>query len=94
MDEIIGLELNDTKGFFYVSIDGKQEGKMTFVFDGNNKIDIEHTEVSSGNNGKGFGRKMIEKGIEFAREKNITIIPSCPFVKSFFNKNPEFKDVL
>ncbi len=94
MDAIIGLELNDTKGYFYVSVDGKQEGKMTFVFNGNDKITIDHTEVNPGNNGKGFGRKMIEKAIEFAREKNITIIPTCPFVKSFFDKNPEFKDVL
>jgi hypothetical protein len=94
MEELIGLELNGSKGYFYVSVDGKQEGKMTFVFAGNDKIIIDHTEVNPGNNGKGFGKKMVVKVIEFAREKNIKIIPLCPFAKSVFDKNPEFRDVL
>ena len=94
MEEIIALELNDKKGYFYVLVDGKSEAKMTFIFAGNDKIIIDHTEVRPGNNGKGFGRKMVEKAIEFAREKNIKIIPLCPFAKSVFDKTPEFRDVL
>ena len=94
MEELIGLEINGSKGYFYVSINGKSEAKLTFVFAGNDKIIIDHTEVNPGNNGKGFGKKMVVKVIEFAREKNITIIPLCPFAKSVFDKNPEFRDVL
>ena len=94
MEELIGLELNGTKGYFYVSVDGKQEGKMTFVFAGNDKIIIDHTEVNEGNNGKGFGKKMVAKAVEYAREKNIKIIPLCPFAKKVFDKTPEFRDVL
>jgi len=94
MGEQIGLELNDKNGFFYISLDGKQEAKMTFVFAGSDKIIIDHTEVNPGNNGKGFGKKMVVKAVEFAREKNITIIPLCPFAKSVFDKNPEYRDVL
>ena len=94
MDEIIGLELNDKNGYFYVSVNGKSEAKLTFVFAGIDKIIIDHTEVNPGNNGKGFGKKMVVKVIEFARGKNITIIPLCPFAKSVFDKNPEFRDVL
>ena len=93
-EELIGLELNGSKGYFYVSVDGKQEGKMTFVFAGNDKIIIDHTEVNPGNNGKGYGKMMVEKAVEFAREKNIKIIPLCPFAKSVFDKTPTFKDVL
>ena len=93
-EELIGLELNGSKGYFYVSVDGKQEGKMTFVFAGNDKIIIDHTEVNPENNGKGFGKKMIAKAVEYAREKNIKIIPLCPFAKKVFDKTPEFRDVL
>lgn len=94
MDETIGLELNDKNGYFYVSVNGQSAAKLTFVFAGNDKIIIDHTEVNPGNNGKGFGKKMVVKVIEFARERNITIIPLCPFAKSVFDKNPEFRDVL
>jgi hypothetical protein len=94
MEEIIGLELNNKNGYFYISIDGKQEAKMTFIFTGNDKIIINHTEVNPENNGRGFGRKMVAKAVEFAREKNIKIIAHCPFAKSVFDKTLEFRDVL
>ncbi|HQE33951.1 MAG TPA: GNAT family N-acetyltransferase [Flavobacterium alvei] len=94
MEELIGLEINGSKGYFYVSVNGKQEGKMTFVFAGNDKIIIDHTEVNPGNNGKGYGKKMVAKAVEYAREKNIKIIPLCPFAKKVFDKTPEFRDVL
>ncbi|MBG6110270.1 putative GNAT family acetyltransferase [Flavobacterium sp. CG_23.5] len=91
---MVELEYNDKKGYFYVMIEDKIEAKMTFVFAGENKIIIDHTEVNPGNNGKGFGKKMVEKAVEFAREKGISILPLCPFAKSVFDKTPEFRDVL
>ncbi|WP_281336532.1 GNAT family N-acetyltransferase [Flavobacterium eburneipallidum] len=94
MNEEVQLEINDRKGFFYIEVDGKTEAKMTFVFAGPNKIIIDHTEVNEGNNGKGFGKKMVTKAVEFAREKDIAIVPLCPFAKNVFDKTPEFADVL
>jgi predicted GNAT family acetyltransferase len=94
MNEEVQLELTDKNGFFHIDINGKTEAKMTFVFAGPNKIIIDHTEVNEGNNGKGFGKKMVAKAVEFAREKGIKIIPLCPFAKKIFDKTPEFGDVL
>jgi predicted GNAT family acetyltransferase len=94
MNEEVQLELTDKNGFFHIDSNGKTEAKMTFVFAGPDKIIIDHTEVNEGNNGKGFGKKMVAKAVEFAREKNIKIIPLCPFTKKVFDKTPEFTDVL
>ena len=94
MNEEVQLKLTDKNGFFHIDINGKTEAKMTFVFAGPDKIIIDHTEVNEGNNGKGFGKKMVAKAVEFAREKNIKIIPLCPFAKKVFDKTPEFRDVL
>ncbi len=90
----VKLEIDDKKGYFHIDVDGKQEGKMTFVFAGEDKIIIDHTEVNPGNEGKGFGKKMVTKAVEYARGNNIKIIPLCPFAKSVFDKVPEFRDVL
>ena len=90
----IKLELTEKNGCFHVVVDDKIEARMTFVFAGENKIIIDHTEVNEGNNGKGYGKIMVEKAVEFARTKNIKIIPLCPFAKSVFDKTPEFKNVL
>lgn len=94
MNEEVQLEINDRKGFFYVEVNGKIEAKMTFVFAGPEKIIIDHTKVNEGNNGKGYGKKMVAKAVAYAREKGIKIIPLCPFAKKVFDKTPEFRDVL
>lgn len=93
MNEVL-LKINDTKGFFYIDVDGKHEAMMTFVFAGEDKIIIDHTEVNPGNEGKGFEKKMVTKAVEYAREHHIKIIPLCSFAKSVFDKIPEFIDVL
>lgn len=90
----VKLEINDKKGYFHIDVNGKQEAKMTFVFAGDNKIIIDHTEVNPGNEGKGFGKKMVTKAVEWARENDFKIVPLCPFAKSVFDKTPEFRDVL
>ena len=93
-NEEVQLKINDKNGAFYIEVNGKQEALMTFVFAGDDKIIIDHTEVNPGNNGKGFGKKMVAKAVEFAREKNLKIIPLCPFAKAMFQKNEEIRDVL
>lgn len=94
MEATIGLERNEKNGYFYVAFDGKHEAKMTFVFAGEKQMIIDHTEVNPGNNGKGYGKKMVTAAVDFARENDIRIIPLCPFAKSVFDKSPEFQDVL
>ena len=94
MTEEVQLRINDNKGSFYIEVNGNQEAMMTFVFAGEDKIIIDHTEVNPRNEGKGFGKKMVTKVVVFAREKGIKILPLCPFAKSVFDKTPEFRDVL
>ena len=90
----VQLNTNDKNGFFYIEVDGKQEAKMTFVFAGDDKIIIDHTEVNPGNEDKGISKKMVAKAVEYARKNGIKIIPLCPFAKNVFDKVPEFRDVL
>ena len=94
LTEEVQLRIYDNKGAFYIEIEGIQEAMMTFVYAGEDKIIIDHTEVNPGNEGKGFGKKMGTTAVEFAREKGIKILPLCPFAKSVFDKTPEFRDVL
>ncbi len=94
MTQDVKLEVNDKKGFFYIENDGKTQAKMTFVFASERQIIIDHTEVNSNQNGKGFGKKMVESAVAYAREKGIKILPLCPFAKNVFDKNTNLSDVL
>lgn len=79
MNNEVQLKITDNKGTFFIDVDGKQAGLMTFVFAGDDKIIIDHTEVDTAYNGKGFGKILVQKAVEFAREKNLKIIPLCQF---------------
>ena len=90
----VQVQINNNKGSFFIEIDGKKEAEMTFVFAGEDKIIIDHTGVNPGNEGKGFGKQMVAQAVAYAREKNIKIIPLCPFAKKVFDTTPEFQDRL
>lgn len=93
MEPIVHLEQNDKNGFFQITIDGTEQGRMTFVYAGTDKIIIDHTEVRPGNEGKGLGKKMVTAAVEMARANGLKILPLCPFAKAVFDKTPEFNDV-
>ncbi|WP_432710653.1 GNAT family N-acetyltransferase, partial [Pedobacter sp.] len=61
---------------------------------GTDTIIIDHTEVEPEYNGKGVGKQMLFKIVEMARDKNIKIIPLCPFAANMFKKIDVIKDVL
>ena len=82
------------KGSFYIEVNGKREGEMTYVWTGTGRIIIDHTEVSDVLKGKNAGKQLLHRAVEFAREKGIKIIPLCPFASAMFNKIPDYNDVL
>jgi predicted GNAT family acetyltransferase len=94
MNEKIEIEHNEKKGRVYITVDEKQAGEMTFVFAGPKLIIIDHTKVEQEFNGKGYGKLLVARAVEFAREKGLKIKPLCPYAKSVFDKTTEYKDVL
>ncbi len=81
-------------GIFYIEENGKQIGKMSYVFAGDTKFIIDHTEIHPAHEGKGLGRKLVQAGVDLAREKGYKILPLCPYAKKMFSKTPTYNDVL
>jgi predicted GNAT family acetyltransferase len=84
----------ESKGYFMSEVDGVEAGRMTYIWVGNDKFVINHTEVHPDFKGKNIGKQMLMAAVDYARSANVKIIPQCPFVKSVFEKVPEIKDVL
>lgn len=85
---------NGKNGVFMAVEDGVQLGEMSYVWGGDNKIIIDHTNVAPQYKGQGIGKCMFNEAVSFARNKQIKIIPVCPFVVALFKRVPEAKDVL
>jgi len=94
MNEVLDLMQDQKSGFISVIVKDSLVAQMTFVFMGDMKIIIDHTQVDKNYNGRGYGKMMLAKAVEFARENQIKIIPLCPFAKSVFDKTPDYSDVL
>ena len=89
----IDIEDNGKKGRFAIYQDEKFAGEMTFTWAGKSKFIIDHTGIEEEYGGKGFGKNLVIKSVEFARKENIKIIPLCPFAKSIFDKDKSINDV-
>ncbi|OIQ15339.1 MAG: GNAT family N-acetyltransferase [Flavobacterium sp. MedPE-SWcel] len=84
----------DSKGFAMARENDKRAGMMTYSIAGTELIIIDHTEVEPEFKGKGVGKQLLYKIVEMAREKNIKILPLCPFAAMMFKKLDDIKDVL
>lgn len=86
-------EGNDKKARFYMEENGVRIANLEYVYAGTDKFIIEHTEVNETHEGKGLGKLLVKAAVDFAREKNLKIIPLCPYANAAFKKTPEYIDV-
>lgn len=95
MDNLeIVRELEKNK-FVVISEEGERLGKMSFFYSEDDLITVDHTKVSKKLQGKGMGGRLVEAGVDFAREKGYRINAICPYAKKELWKNREkYGDVL
>lgn len=84
---------NETKGAFYIEVNGMEVALMTYSNAGPTKLIIDHTEVSDTLKGQGIGKKLVEASVAYARKHGKKILPLCPFANAVFKKTPEYDDV-
>ena len=94
IEEEIVFEQSGPNGRFYLVAGGNTVAEMFVHFAEFNRLIIDHTEVLPGNNGKGYGKKLVVSAVEYARENNKRIVPVCPYARSVFSKTDEYNDVL
>lgn len=90
----IEIRERENKGFAIAKENDQKAGLMSYSIPKSDFIIIDHTEVEPEHNGKSVGKKMLYKIVEMAREKNLKILPLCPFANAMFKKLDDIKDVL
>ncbi|MCB9232523.1 MAG: N-acetyltransferase [Bacteroidia bacterium] len=83
------------EGKFVIEQNDKQLGELVYAWRKDTTLVILHTEVSDQLAGLGYGKKLVQVSVEFARSKGYSILPVCPFAKALFRRlSPEWDDVL
>ena len=44
--------------------------------------------------GRGLAAELTKAAIEYARENSLKIVPNCSYAKDYFEKHPEYRDIL
>lgn len=58
------------------------------------EILLMHTEVPEELQGMGIGNTLIQKAFQEIEQKELRVVPLCPFIKSFLRKNPDWNRLL
>ena len=73
------FEEDATGGGFYLFEDETKIGEITFRKRREDAISINHTYVLKEFEGKGYGKKLVDKVIEYAKENDLSLSATCWF---------------
>lgn len=90
-DIAITRELTATKGRYVGRIAGIEgEAELTFSRANPQLVIADHTLAPDSMRGMGVAKALLERLIADAQSEGFKIVPLCPFVKSQFERHPEW----
>lgn len=84
--------VNDAKDQFEFQI-GDQMAFLEFVTR-DNKVYLTHTSVPNALAEQGVGTVLVQKALDYLKNKDAVIMPMCSFVAHFIDNNPEYHSML
>ena len=58
------------------------------------EIALTHAETPRELEGQRLGTKVVRAALEFARERNLKVVPVCPFVAWYFGQHRGYADLV
>lgn len=68
-------------------------GHATYRWEGGRVI-IEHTVVDPERREQGKGSALARGALDDLRSRGLKVVPQCPFIASFIEENPEYRDLV
>ena len=86
------LKINSTSDRLELDVDGN----IAFIeYELSNKtLFLLHTEVPPVLEGKGVGKAIVEKALQYAKENHYKVAPRCTFVQSYLKRHSEWNDIV
>ncbi len=58
------------------------------------QIFLTHTEIPNFLAGKGVGKELVKQALEDIKQKDLTLVPLCPFVALYIKRHPEWRKLV
>ena len=82
---------NPGENRFETTIDGKLS-KLDYIQNGRNFV-ITHVGVNPDLRGHGVAGKIVEVGLEYARENSFRVVPMCSYAATYIRRHPEHAEL-
>ncbi|KQT35185.1 acetyltransferase [Sphingomonas sp. Leaf412] len=83
---------NRAEAEFELDVDGHR-AVAAYQLEGRTIV-FTHTLVPPEIEGRGVGSKLIRGALDAARDRGLTVVPQCPFVRDYIARHPEYRDLL
>jgi predicted GNAT family acetyltransferase len=84
---------NPERHRYEIYVDGELAGFTMFTLDGDVAI-MPHTKIDPEYKGQGLATTLIGAALDDLREREVTVVARCPFVREFVEKHPEYQDMV
>jgi predicted GNAT family acetyltransferase len=81
------------RGRFEIRLDDRVVGLASYHVDGST-MTLPHTEVDPGVGGRGIGSALVAGVLDAARERGLTVLPYCSFIRHYIQQHPEYVDLV
>jgi len=78
---------------FSIAVDGQTAGFTEFIDHDGRRI-FPHTVIDEEFGGRGLATILVREALDATRAAGLRIVPVCPMVVGFVEKNPEFTDAV
>ncbi|MDQ2750046.1 MAG: N-acetyltransferase [Actinomycetota bacterium] len=78
---------------YEIYVDGELAGFTMFTLDGDVAI-MPHTKILPEYRQHGLASALIGDALDDLRERQVTVVPRCPFVRKFIDEHPEYQDIV
>jgi uncharacterized protein len=83
---------NGQRQRFEMALEGKV-ATLDYQINGN-RIALTHTEVPPEFQDRGIAAELVKAALDYAREFNLLVIPSCAYVADFVIKHQEYQEIV
>jgi uncharacterized protein len=78
---------------FYAKV-ADEEAELTYTYPEEKVLDFDYTYIPPAARNQGLADQLVQAGLEFARQNQLLVIPSCPVVEAYVKRHPEYRDLL
>ena len=89
--EQIQVTHNPAENRFETWIDDKLS-KLDYIQDGKNFV-ITHVGVHPELRGQGVAGRIVEVGLEYAKQNTLRVVPMCSYAAAYIRRHPEYAEL-